>query len=125
MDWTDIFGYAMLFLFGLVVGRVWGRASAVGGGNMLTSHQYPTNTTTAAMPTTNTTTAILTTTAGAPRAADAPDAGLADAPGAALEAEIRQLAASGNLLQAIKVYKERTGCGLREARDGVARICGI
>jgi len=106
MDWTDIFGYVMLFLFGLVVGRVWGRASSAGEGNMLTSHQY----TTTPPPT-------LTETAGAPPMPAAPDA--------ALEAEIRQIARAGNYIQAIKVYKERTGCGLREARDGVARICGI
>ena len=109
MDWTGIFGYVMVFLFGLVAGRVWGRAAG-GGGNMLTSHLYTTPP---------------TTTAGAPHATDAPGARLTAAPDAALEAEIRQIATAGNYLQAIKVYKERTGCGLREARDGVARICGI
>ena len=110
MDWTDIVGYVLVFLFGLVAGRVWGRASGAGGGNMLTSHLYTTPP---------------TETAGAPQTTVAPDARLTAAPDAALEEEIRQIARAGNYLQAIKVYKQRTGCGLREARDGVARICGI
>ena len=116
MDWTDIAGYVMLFLFGLVAGRVWGRASrgnSAGGGSMLTSHSYTTPTPPAMM------------TDGTPHTPAAPDARLSAAPGAALEDEIRQIAAKGNFIHAIKLYRERTGCGLREARDAVARICGI
>jgi ribosomal protein L7/L12 len=82
---------------------------------MLTSHLYT------AVP--NATPRPMT--AGAARTPAGPDARLAAAPGDALEAEIRQIAAEGNFLHAIKLYRERTGCGLREARDAVARICGI
>jgi large subunit ribosomal protein L7/L12 len=33
--------------------------------------------------------------------------------------EVRQLKESGNLIQAIKLYRERTGVGLKEAKDAV------
>jgi ribosomal protein L7/L12 len=33
-------------------------------------------------------------------------------------------AAAGNLIHAIKLYRERTGCGLKEAKDAVERIRG-
>jgi hypothetical protein len=120
MEWTDIAGYVMVFLFGLVAGRVWGGRARASGGNMLTSHLYTTAPNTTAP---NTPPPPMTN--GAAHTPAAPDARLMDAPGAALEAEIRQIAATGNFLHAIKVYRERTGCGLREARDAVARICGI
>jgi len=34
-------------------------------------------------------------------------------------AEVHALKASGNLIQAIKVYREHTGLGLRESKDAV------
>lgn len=40
---------------------------------------------------------------------------------AGLEAEIRELAATSKI-QAIKVYRERTGTGLREAKEAVEAI---
>jgi large subunit ribosomal protein L7/L12 len=33
--------------------------------------------------------------------------------------EVRSLKASGNLIQAIKVYREHTGLGLKESKDAV------
>jgi large subunit ribosomal protein L7/L12 len=33
--------------------------------------------------------------------------------------EVRELKAEGNLIQAIKVYREHTGLGLKEAKDAV------
>ncbi|MGZ0171786.1 MAG: ribosomal protein L7/L12 [Planctomycetales bacterium] len=36
-----------------------------------------------------------------------------------LEEEIRQLLGSGNKIQAIKFYREKTGAGLAEAKDAV------
>ncbi len=33
--------------------------------------------------------------------------------------EVRQLKESGNLIQAIKVYREHTGLGLKESKDAV------
>lgn len=38
---------------------------------------------------------------------------------AAWMAEVRQQKASGNLIQAIKTYREHTGLGLKEAKDAV------
>ncbi|MBZ0300416.1 MAG: ribosomal protein L7/L12 [Anaerolineae bacterium] len=46
---------------------------------------------------------------------DAPSEGLA----AADEAELRDLLASGKKIEAIKFYRERTGLGLKEAKDAV------
>jgi large subunit ribosomal protein L7/L12 len=34
-------------------------------------------------------------------------------------AEVRELVASGNKIEAIKVYREHTGLGLKEAKDAV------
>lgn len=39
-----------------------------------------------------------------------------------LEEEIRQLLSSGNKIQAIKVYREKTGAGLAEAKDAVEAL---
>lgn len=39
-----------------------------------------------------------------------------------LEAEIRQLLDSGNKIQAVKVYREKTGAGLAEAKDAVEAL---
>ncbi len=41
---------------------------------------------------------------------------------AAWLAEVRQLKASGNLIQAIKAYREHTGLGLKEAKDAVEAL---
>ena len=98
MEVGVVIGYAVAFLAGLIVGRVWGGAAARGRGNML-----------------------------APRPAfTPPPAGYAsNAPAdATLEEEVRRLAAAGNLIHAIKLYRERTGCGLKEAKDAVERIRG-
>ncbi len=43
----------------------------------------------------------------------------------ALVEEVRRVAGAGNLIQAIKLYRERTGSGLKEAKDAVERICGL
>lgn len=37
-------------------------------------------------------------------------------------AEVRELKASGKLIHAIKVYRERTGVGLKEAKEAVERL---
>jgi large subunit ribosomal protein L7/L12 len=34
-------------------------------------------------------------------------------------AEVRKLVRSGNIIEAIKLYREQTGVGLREAKDAV------
>lgn len=52
-----------------------------------------------------------TDTAASPRSGDA----------ASLE-QIRALIRSDNMIQAIKVYRELHGCGLKEAKDAVERI---
>jgi ribosomal protein L7/L12 len=41
---------------------------------------------------------------------------------AAWLAEVRQLKESGNVIQAIKVYREHTGLGLKEAKDAVEAL---
>lgn len=60
---------------------------------------------------------------GSPQAAaPAPTPGSAALPpvgDAAWMAEVRRLKASGNLIQAIKEYRENTGLGLKEAKDAV------
>ena len=95
-------GYAFAFLVGLLVGRVWGGAAARRQGNMLAPRPTPAET---------------HARLHARFAANAP----ADA---AFEEEVRRLAAAGNLINAIKLYRERTGCGLAEAKDAVERIRG-
>ena len=37
-------------------------------------------------------------------------------------AEVRDLVARGNKIEAIKVYRERTGLGLKEAKDAVEAL---
>jgi ribosomal protein L7/L12 len=37
-------------------------------------------------------------------------------------AEVRELVAGGNKIQAIKVYREHTGLGLKEAKDAVEAL---
>ena len=51
--------------------------------------------------------------------ADAAHAGVLDA--ASLE-EIKRLIREGQLIGAIKIYRDRMNCGLREAKDGVESI---
>ncbi|QIG41430.1 50S ribosomal protein L12 [Nocardioides anomalus] len=46
-------------------------------------------------------------------------AGAAPAAGSAWLDEVRQLKASGKLIPAIKLYREHTGVGLKEAKDTV------
>jgi large subunit ribosomal protein L7/L12 len=41
------------------------------------------------------------------------------APDTSWMSEVRALVASGNKIQAIKVYREKTGVGLKEAKDAV------
>jgi ribosomal protein L7/L12 len=105
MEFSTVIGYVVVFFAGLVVGRVWGRASARQEGNMLSARPAA-----AFAPTQST-------------AYDPPDA-ILDEPDALLEEEVRRLAASGNLINAIKLYRERKGCGLKEAKDAVERIRG-
>jgi large subunit ribosomal protein L7/L12 len=51
------------------------------------------------------------------------DSPLAAAPVApAYLEEVRALRAQGKTIQAIKVYRERTGVGLKEAKDAVERM---
>ncbi len=38
------------------------------------------------------------------------------------EQELHELLASGNKIQAIKLYREETGCGLAEAKDAVEAL---
>jgi ribosomal protein L7/L12 len=45
-----------------------------------------------------------------------------DTPGAGMPPDVVELARAGNKIQAIKVYRERTGVGLAEAKDVVDRI---
>lgn len=42
--------------------------------------------------------------------------------GVETEAEVRRLSRSGDKIEAIKRYREATGCGLKEAKDAVDRI---
>lgn len=56
---------------------------------------------------------------GAAAPASAPTAADPLAPANALIAQIRQLKAEGNLIQAIKLYREATDVGLKEAKDAV------
>ena len=102
MEVGVVIGYAVAFLAGLIVGRLWGGAAARRQGNMLAPRPTPAET--HARP-------------HARFAANAP-------PDATLEEEVRRLAAAGNLIHAIKLYRERTGCGLAEAKDAVERIRG-
>ena len=106
MDAGTIIGYAVVFLFGLVVGRVWGGAAARASGNMLSAPQAN-----ALSPRPN----PLATPGNA--VTHAP-------PDADFEEEVRRLAAAGNLINAIKLYRERTGCSLKDAKDAVERIRG-
>ncbi|HVF43893.1 MAG TPA: hypothetical protein VM936_12810 [Pyrinomonadaceae bacterium] len=113
MEFSAVVGYAVVFFAGLVVGRVWGRASARREGNMLSGqggNMLSTRPAAAAVPA---------------RAAShtAPDAILGE-PDALLEEEVRRLVAAGSLINAIKLYRDRTGCGLKEAKDAVERIRG-
>ena len=104
MEVGTVIGYAVAFLVGLILGRVWGGASARKGGNML-SPRLPS--------------------APSPLASAPPPLNVAaNAPAAAFEEEVRRLAAAGNLINAIKLYREHTGCSLAEAKDAVERIRG-
>ena len=102
MSVETIIGYALVFLVGLIVGRVWGGAAARKDGNMLAPRLAP-----------------------PPPAYAPPRPNFAadEPPDATFEDEIRRLAA-GNLISAIKLYRERTGCSLKEAKDAVERIRG-
>lgn len=105
MELSALVVYVFVFFAGLVAGRVWGRASARREGNMLSTRPAA-----APLP---------------PRgAAYAPPDALLDEPDASLEEEVRRLVAAGSLINAIKLYRERTGCGLKEAKDAVERIRG-
>jgi ribosomal protein L7/L12 len=42
----------------------------------------------------------------------------------ATDPEILQAIAAGNLIEAIKVYRKRTGVGLKEAKDAVEAMAG-
>jgi hypothetical protein len=100
MNLGAVIGYAVAFLFGLIVGRVWGGASARKDGSMLS--QRP------------------ATTAYSPPTSSAAADSLTDG---AFEEEVRRLAAV-NLINAIKFYRRRTGCSLKDAKDAVERIRG-
>jgi ribosomal protein L7/L12 len=54
----------------------------------------------------------------------APAGAVAAAPVAGTEwmSEVRRLKESGNLIQAIKVYREHTGLGLKESKDAVEAL---
>jgi ribosomal protein L7/L12 len=56
---------------------------------------------------------------GIPYGAPAPSAGALPAGGGAWMGEVLALKNSGQLIQAIKLYRERTGLGLKEAKDAV------
>lgn len=58
---------------------------------------------------------------GVPYGAPSPVQGTDPQPGPLPDwtAEVRALKESGNVIQAIKVYRERTGVGLKEAKDAV------
>jgi large subunit ribosomal protein L7/L12 len=49
-------------------------------------------------------------------------AAAAPMPGTEWMSEVQALVASGNKIQAIKVYRERTGVGLKEAKDAVEAL---
>ena len=105
MGLGSAFVYVLVFLAGLVVGRVWGRAAARQEGNMLSTRAAA-----ASVP---------------PRAAAyAPPDAILEEPDAPLEEEVRRLVAAGSLINAIKLYRERTGCSLKDAKDAVERIRG-
>ncbi|HVF42607.1 MAG TPA: hypothetical protein VM936_06335 [Pyrinomonadaceae bacterium] len=105
MEFSAVIGYAVVFFAGLIAGRVWGRASARREGNMLSTRP-------AAAPVPAW--AASRVSPGAPP----------EEPGAPLEEEVRRLVAAGNLINAIKLYRERTGCSLKDAKDAVERIRG-
>jgi hypothetical protein len=105
MEVGAIIGYALAFLVGLILGRVWGGAAARKGGNMLAPRLGPTSQPSAP-------------------ARSRFNAAASAQPDATFEAEVRRLVAAGNLINAIKLYRERTGCGLKEAKDAVERISG-
>jgi hypothetical protein len=98
MEIGAVIGYAVVFLVGLIVGRVWGGASARSRGNMLATRLAST-----AMPS---------------------NVGANVLPDATFEEEVRRLVAAGKLIEAIKLYRARAGCGLKEAKDAVERIAG-
>ncbi len=43
----------------------------------------------------------------------------------AFEAEVRRLAQHGDTIEAIRLYRERTGLGLKEAKDAVDALLGL
>jgi ribosomal protein L7/L12 len=57
---------------------------------------------------------------GGGQLAPQPAVGLGTEP--AWMAEVHSLKANGNLIQAIKVYRENTGLGLKEAKDAVEAL---
>ena len=105
MDFNAVIVYAVVFFAGLIVGRVWGRAAARQEGNMLSTRPAASAVTTRA-------------------ASHAPPDALLEEPDPSLEEEIRRLVAAGSLINAIKLYRERTGCSLKDAKDAVERIRG-
>lgn len=108
MELSAVIGCAVAFLVGLVVGRIWGGAAAARKeGNMLSTRLGPAPQRLASKAFTASTPPY--------------DASAAALPDAAFEEEIRQLA-NVNLINAIKLYRERTGCGLKEAKDAVEQI---
>jgi large subunit ribosomal protein L7/L12 len=56
---------------------------------------------------------------GIPYGTPQPSAGALPAEGGAWLAEVRALKESGKLINAIKLYRENTGVGLKEAKDAV------
>ncbi|HEV2799679.1 MAG TPA: hypothetical protein VGW12_04235 [Pyrinomonadaceae bacterium] len=95
-----IVAFVLVGLVCYVLGRLSGaRRSSRGGGQMIQSSAAP-------------------YTPGVPRVEAAP----ASALDAASFAEIKHLIHEGHLIGAIKVYRERTNCGLREAKDAVESI---
>lgn len=48
--------------------------------------------------------------------------GSAPTPSAGIDAEVRILAAAGHKIEAIKLLREQTGMGLREAKEAVERL---
>jgi hypothetical protein len=99
MDLTTVFGYVVVFLFGVVAGRVW-RGSGERGGQMLMQRvdltRRPAGVT------------------NRPARRTPPDADLI--------AEVRSLTAAGNFIHAIKVYRDQTGAGLKESKEAVEAI---
>ena len=66
---------------------------------------------------------LATGTGGVPYGDAMPTTGTGQPPGAAdWMSEVHALVASGNKIQAIKVYRERTGLGLKEAKDAVEAL---